>query len=96
MGCSPATCPKPGNEGARMAEGRVSMDQTLPASHSGCRLSPRPGCRASAEPRLLESALGEMCAGELHWYVRPLKSRGHSSLVLTFLGTWNCVAERGW
>lgn len=34
VGCSPATCYKPGNEGARVAEGRVWMDQTLPASHS--------------------------------------------------------------
>ena len=36
-----------------------------------CSLSPCPSCGACAEPRLLESALGKMCAGELHWYVRP-------------------------
>ena len=35
VGCSPATCSKPGNEGDQVAEGRVWMDQTLPASHSG-------------------------------------------------------------
>lgn len=40
VGCSPATCPKPGNEGAWVAEGRVWMDQTLPASHSGMQAAP--------------------------------------------------------
>lgn len=61
-----------------------------------CRPPPRPNCRASAEPRLLESALGEMCAGELHLVCEALKVPEAELCVFDVSWCMECVLLRGW
>ena len=61
----------------------------------GCRLPPRSDCGASAETGLLESALREMCAGELHFVCQALEVPGAELCVSDISWCMECVLLRG-
>lgn len=61
----------------------------------GCRLPPRSDCGASAETGLLESALGEMCAGELQLVCQALEVPGAELCVSDISWCMECVLLRG-